>query len=92
MPFTDTATAPRIVDESAYQRVNWTGPVGTPTYYRTVITSRVRHTCLTMAAADSIATAKNLTGLSASSQRQNDVGWYQVLTTERSVDSWIEET
>lgn len=87
-PFTDTATAPKIVDESSYQKQNWTGPVGSTVYTRVVTTSRVRHTCLTQAAADSIAARKDSEGLSAVSQRQNQAGWYQVLTTERTIPAW----
>lgn len=89
-PFTDTASAPRIVDETSYQRQKvWTTGPGATVYTRNVITTRLRHTILTQAAADSIALAKNSeTNKSAASQRMNPPGWYQVNVTERIDCAW----
>jgi len=90
MPFTDTATAPRIVDENSFDKEpSYPIVVGGTIYYRRVITSRYRHTILTQAAADSIAEAKNSeTGTSAASQRMNEPGWFQVNVTKRTDCAW----
>jgi len=91
-PFTDTSTAPRIVEETSYDiEKSWppfaTGAV--PIYSRTVITTRLKHTILTQAAADSIALSKSSeTDKSAASQRMNQPGWFQVSVTERHDCAW----
>jgi len=89
-PFTDTATAPRIVDENSFQEQFSYPPIASGVvYHRTVITTRLRHTILTQEAADSIAEAKNgEPGTSAASQRMNQPGWFQVSVTVRTDCEW----
>ena len=90
MPFTDTTSAPKIFDDKTFTTQSLTYMLGiTPTVYtRTITTTRYRHTCLTRAAADSIAEAKNDTYTTASSQRQTAAGAYQVIVTEDTFGAW----
>lgn len=91
MPFTDTASAPRIYDDKNFANETITYYFGVPTTYtRTITTTRLRHTCLTRAAADSIAEAKNDTYTTATSQRQNPADVYQVVVTTDTYSAWTE--
>ncbi len=89
MAFTDTTSAPRIYDDKNFATETLTYYFGTPTTYtRTITTERLRHTCLTRAAADSIAEAKNDTHTTATSQRQNNANMYQVVVTSDTYSDW----
>ena len=86
MPFTDTTSAPRIYDDKSFvtQRAFF---LFSP-YTRTITTTRYRHTCLTRAAADSIAENKRDTYTTATSQRQNSANTYQVVVTSDTFTAW----
>lgn len=88
MAFTDTTSAPRIYDDKNFATERTTWGFGSPLYSRTITTSRYRHTCLTRAAADSIALAKNDTYTTATSQRQNEANMYQVVVTSDTYGAW----
>jgi hypothetical protein len=93
MPFSDTTSAPRIVDggHADPQTINY--PLLGRAWSRVVTTLRLRHTWLTQAAADTIATAKNAeTGKTASYSRMSPIGAYQVNVTEITEGAWSEDT
>ena len=91
MPFTDTASAPYIQDDKSFSTQLYTVFLGLSsiTYSRTITTTRGRHTCLTQAAADSIAEAKNDTYSTATSQKQNATKTYQVVVTSDTYGPWV---
>lgn len=93
MPFTDTTTAPRIVDGKHFDRQQLHYPLLDRSWSRLVTTIRLRHTWLTQAAADSIAAAKDaIAGTTAASNRTGVTQVFQVNVTEITEGAWSEDT
>jgi len=87
--FTDTSSAPRINDNKTFRKQTTTSVIfGSPTFQRTVTTEQYRHVCLTEAAADSIAKAKNDRFTTATSNRMNAAGMYQVIVRHDTYGAW----
>jgi hypothetical protein len=89
--FTDTTNAPLIVLRKSFYDEYVFITIGSSTFQvkRAVKSTEQEWTGLTMAAADSIAAAKNaLANTDATSERMNDAGAYKVMIKQDSYGAW----